>query len=588
MKAKLRIFIRFLGRYKTKSIFVRDFAVMLLITLIPLSGIGSFFYISTKNVVEKEIIEINEANLKRCAGVIDTMIDEINWVVANITMQDEISLYMLSGNEINESLSIRDKANECLKRADVTRKYIDSIYLYHEKSDTVFSSGNIIARDDFDDIGWYEDYKNNNERFKTTVNLRLKKNKYPYLITIVRPITATDTLKKIGAVVCNLNIEVLCDLVEGDDVVVNNFLMTDDNNVIVYSRNKKLIGSLIDTDRFSILYDLRSGRAKLGEKSIVSVSTSSKDDSWKYAISMPISNYMDKINMMFGNVRVIIMFCIIFSFIIALFIAAKSFGFVARIISIIESYNTKNTVRSDNFNETDYILSNIVSTIEMNEEMQHKLIEQFNEMRRAQTVALQAQISPHFIRNTLEMINVKAFEISHGENEVSQMLSQFSSLLDSFINSSNYIVSFASEIKYIRMYNEIMTMRFDNRIKFFYSFPEELEQYRVIKLSLQPIVENAITHGLKSNRYRGNVWISGQVKEKYAEIVVDDDGMGMSVKDIEKLNRDLNSANSTEKIGIYNVNKRYKIVFGDEYGLSLKISDRGGLAVQIKIPKPNQ
>lgn len=585
MKDKLKLILRFLGIYKTQSIFVRDFFTVLLIMLIPFLIIGSIMYFNIKSVVEKEIVEINETNLYRCASVIDTMIDELNRMVANISMQNELKVYMIGNRDIYNMGSTHIRLNQYIKQAYLTHKYVDSVYLYRECDDTMFFNGDTYLKNEFYDMNWFEFYEQCNEKNGTCVNLRLKKDKYPYIISIVRPVYEAVTYKKQGAIICNINIEDLCEVVDKKDVVSDKFIVTDESGAIIYSRNKNLIGTQIKSDEFKIAYSMRGVNKE--EANVVSVIKPEKYNSWGYGMMMPVSNYADRINIVFFYMWIGIIFCIIFSFMVALIMAVKSFDFASKLMVVIGKGDIKNLNRKDSINEADYILSNIISTIKKNEEMQAKIIEQFNEMRKSQTVALQAQISPHFIRNTLEMINVRAFELMGANNDVSVMISRLSRLLNSFINSGNYIVSLNEELSYTMLYNEIMSMRYDGKIGFFYDIPEEMLHLNVIKLSLQPIVENAVIHSLSQKRFCGNITMKGEVRDEYAEILVFDDASVIDDETLEELKKQLELSGHYEKIGMYNVNKRYKIAFGEDYGLRLEKSHYSGLLVRILFPKYN-
>ena len=199
--------------------------------------------------------------------------------------------------------------------------------------------------------------------------------------------------------------------------------------------------------------------------------------------------------------------------------------------------------------------------------------------------ALQAQINPHFLFNTIESIRMKA--VADGNSDLAQMLSLLGNMFRWKITFNNKIVFLEDEIDYISSYLKLQSFRFNDIITTEFNISDELMGLGVPKLVLQPIVENSIVHGLDNITQGGNVTISAQTKDGQLILSVEDNGCGMEHSKVVQLNAfldDMESDFSTESIGIKNVHERIRLLFGDKYGLTVKSKKDCGTTVIVTLP----
>jgi two-component system sensor histidine kinase YesM len=207
------------------------------------------------------------------------------------------------------------------------------------------------------------------------------------------------------------------------------------------------------------------------------------------------------------------------------------------------------------------------------------------EQKNAELIALQSQINPHFLYNTLEAIRMKA--ICNGDREVGKMLYGLAVIFRSQVKESN-IIPLASELHYCKKYLELFEFRYQDKFTFSIDCETEYMEIPVIKFIVQPIVENYFIHGIRLKDNDNHLHI--QVKKINNELwlTVSDNGKGMDEEEIEKRNRQF-QAHSVEfhySIGMGNVNRRIKAVYGNDYGVSLKKNEEGkGLCVCLHFPQ---
>ena len=228
------------------------------------------------------------------------------------------------------------------------------------------------------------------------------------------------------------------------------------------------------------------------------------------------------------------------------------------------------------------------------EENERRDVEEYN--RQATLEALQSQINPHFLYNTLECIRGQA--LLDNNRDIAEMLEKLGSFFRYSISRKDNIVTLFEELQNIRSYMYIQNYRFSNHYQLEIVYEEDqklLESCAVPKLMLQPIVENSILHAFE-NRIKGKITIDVDADDKNLIIAVSDDGIGMDPNTLQNLNdriagkqdnivRPLKSHGNG--IALENVNKRIAILFGQEYGMHVYSTPGSGTDVEIFLPKIN-
>ena len=204
--------------------------------------------------------------------------------------------------------------------------------------------------------------------------------------------------------------------------------------------------------------------------------------------------------------------------------------------------------------------------------------------RDAELKMLTSQINPHFLYNTLETIRMKARV--NRQYEIEELVKMLGKILRSSIRAGEKEVSVKSEVELVEYYLRIQQYRFGERIAYEISVEKELEDRMILPLILQPVVENAIIHGLEGRDQNGRIWICVERQtEKRMVISVSDNGKGMEKEKLAEIRRELKSRHfKGEHIGICNVNQRIKLKYGEEYGVSVYSKPGEETRVEISLP----
>ena len=207
------------------------------------------------------------------------------------------------------------------------------------------------------------------------------------------------------------------------------------------------------------------------------------------------------------------------------------------------------------------------------------------QLRKAEFELLQAQINPHFLYNTLDAI-VWSAEAGN-QKQVVKMVGSLSDFFRTSLNKGKEIVTIREDLQHVRSYLEIQQIRYQDILTYDIDVPEEIFEYLIPKITIQPVVENALYHGIKNRRGGGRISIKGQNLQDTIEISVKDDGIGMTAEQLEAVRDGIVTGNSevNKVYGLYNVNQRIRLSLGEEYGIQIDSQYGEGTIVKIVLPK---
>lgn len=241
----------------------------------------------------------------------------------------------------------------------------------------------------------------------------------------------------------------------------------------------------------------------------------------------------------------------------------------------IKTNNKEFKTLDDGFNEMIYRITNLLNQVKEDQTALHK----------TELELLQAQINPHFLYNTFDSI-IWLAEAKRND-EVVQMVSSLSTFFRNSLNKGQDIITVEAEAEQVKSYLNIQKIRYSDILEYEISIDDDIKEYQLPKLSLQPLVENAIYHGIKNKRGGGKLWIRGYSKGDYLILSVRDNGTGIPGRELEVLRDGVYEDHHTG-LGLINVHKRIKLYCGEAYGLTFESVFGEGTTVSIRLPKDNQ
>ena len=223
--------------------------------------------------------------------------------------------------------------------------------------------------------------------------------------------------------------------------------------------------------------------------------------------------------------------------------------------------------------------------------IEKRLLEEELQHKEAEISALQSQINPHFLYNTLECMN--SIGALHDVAEIQEIAMSLSDLFKYAVKGGK-IVPVSEEIRSVENYLKIQKIRFLDKFRVVLDIDPGLHSMKMLKFLLQPIIENSIFHGLEPKLGAGKLVIAGAISQDIIEFVITDDGIGMEPQSLNYLNNGLTTrsastdvphAGERRSVGLFNIQNRIKLVYGDQYGLEIESGRDSGTMVRMRLPR---
>lgn len=216
-----------------------------------------------------------------------------------------------------------------------------------------------------------------------------------------------------------------------------------------------------------------------------------------------------------------------------------------------------------------------------------KAVDNQQKIRKMEMKAMQEQIKPHFVYNTLDSI-IGLLEQNRNDDAI-DLVDTLGKFFRTSLSHGREVIHIREEIDHIRSYLSIQQFRFSNKFDYIFEIDDEIYNFKTIKLILQPLVENSIYHGIRGMKKKGLIVINGYLKDQQIFFEISDNGRGLTEEEAERINRIMSGEESVEDenryFGIRNVNERIKLNFGGNYGLKYESRLSSGTKVTVNIPR---
>lgn len=277
---------------------------------------------------------------------------------------------------------------------------------------------------------------------------------------------------------------------------------------------------------------------------------------------------------------------LLISLILSFVVSLRMYHYIVRLMSFMNAPQQGEALQTSG--EIRYISGRIISVMDRSKSIEKELTHTLLKLKKAQAIALLTQINPHFILNSLQLVNLDIMRELRRDTVATRINSLLSDIIRSNLNTTDYMVPCEEEISLAKKYLEIENIRNMERLQILWEVDETLLTCKTVKFLLQPLLENCILHGLKSKKeFPWEIRIALYEKDGYLYFKVSDNGIGMSESETEQLRDRLrqNRIQENNHIGLCNVNQRIQLVFGDECGLFVGSAPGTGTTVTAKQKK---
>ncbi|MBW7457728.1 sensor histidine kinase [Paenibacillus sepulcri] len=420
----------------------------------------------------------------------------------------------------------------------------------------------------------------------------------PKVISFVRSINRIPSRSTIAFMKININVDVFRDmLVQSDSNEMEKnmrvFILNDEGTVVYDNKNELTSGTLQNLSA-AMLPGGKASSSELtwnGRKYLYTIDRSAYTG-WRTAVLIPNEYLLAQIKrtqlilILVGLAAVMIIALV--SYILSYHITIPLHNLMKKMIRVEQGdFSQRMEVRSNNeIGRLSRIYNDMLGSISrlINEAYQSRLAE-----KDAQLSALQAQINPHFLYNTLNIM--KSISRIKGIEEVAEMSESLAELFQYSMKNLQHPVALKDELEHIRCYMNIQQHRFFDRFELHCDIPDELLQSSILKLTIQPLIENAIIHGLGKTKSGGVIRLRAHRSSGMLQIEVTDNGRGMDGEKQQELRSMLRTPilsgeldHDTRGIGLLNIQQRIQLFYGGNYGLHIMSLPGEGTTVKLEIP----
>lgn len=368
-----------------------------------------------------------------------------------------------------------------------------------------------------------------------------------------------------------------------------NYMILDDNFYIMYDDLIK--DDAVEFFQKSFRYEMLKKKqdiriVNLKDRSGLLCSVNSQKNNLILVAEVPVETILQNNKYIVLITSLMAIVSIILCCILTIFISRRVSKPIKEIVSAMEKVekgdiNTRVELKESD-DEIGYMARRFNEMVESLNDLFRKNMEKQDRLRLAEIKSLQAQINPHFLYNTLD--SIKWLAKLNGIEEISVIVSKLGNLLKYSINSEGDLVTVEESIFLIDSYLSIQKIRFEGKFEVEMEIDESIMKCLVPKLVIQPIVENAIVHGIENKIGKSAVRITGRRENDRIVFEVEDDGVGISEEDLEKLRDSVALPGTKESIGLSNIHNRIKLYYGEKYGLEIYSEKGKGTRVRVTMP----
>lgn len=580
--------------------FIKNLLTFLLPMLIPLVVLSALSAFLTQQYVVNGIKSNNMNMLKQTKENIELLFNE----------QNALNLHIIAST--TQFMNLKDMLNKPLPSAEdyqqlavlknfidspsIASSYIDSIYIYLNNDNQRYISsvtGGFITLGEDPDHLWFDSYQKHahHEEIWTESRKIPRYNlndeiEYADVITMYRHFKVSDD--NTGVIVLNIKREYierrLNDLATAKGQLL---AVVDQQGSVIFHNNAK--------------YELSSEEMQQvisSKNSSVTMHTSNKEAlihmiysetyDWTFISVTPKQSLYTALTRLLRIGAVLMVMALIAALLLAFQLTKKNYSELQIIMSILNAAEKGKPLplhRSKGNNVYSQIIRSLLQNFIEHNYMRVQLSESQYKTQAAQFAALQSQLNPHFLYNTLETIHWKAAGYTDGPNELTSIVEHLSDILRYSLDGQNGLVTLNVEIANTKSYIAIQKTRYGERFDIWWEYEEELEKYQVLKLIFQPLIENSLQHGLSRSDQKLAVKIKIQRHGNLLRLAVIDNGDGIPEERMVELRTRLFSDTAdANHIGLINTQRRIQLAYGHRSELCIKSRPGRGTLIDIKLP----
>lgn len=583
-----------MGNLSLRSRLILIFLAVILFTSLCISW---FSYKASEKAIRSQAEALIKGYLDQTSGRFELFMDNIHRTTMSVTFSKELNKFLLNtGGDNYENYYDLLRITDLMSTYNNSNRYIYLMVIYDFKNNTVIPSrgSKSVVTDDSAEYAFVKSVFVGNSQAKTiqyrwvgarSVNLHgLDKRVFTFLMP-AKSNVSTEIIGCIATYILEDQLLSMCSSMaansEGAVILLdgNSQVMSAAGNDFDDATLWKLI------DRYNPASSTYS-REVDGTRYLVTTKKS-EYDGWSFASVVSLNRLMLKSAGVLRNTFLIIcivtiLVALLLSFVINLFFY-KPIRYLINDIKVhgTEGMDRKLATRND---EIGFIFRNFNEILNENKALVRNVYEQKIHLRESEIRLLHSQINPHFLYNSLDsIIWLLVFE---EYDKIKSMVKAIVRFFRISLDKGNEIIPVRLVKEQIESYFVIQQIRYADRLRVEIAFEEAILQEKMLKLLLQPIIENSIYHGVEKKSDEGFVRVTGTRLDSELLFIVEDNGGGITAERLEEVNRIINTEEEDAEsfYALKNINRRIKLFYGENYGIMIRNNQTGGLTVSVRIP----
>lgn len=570
--------------------------IYFLLILLPLGFFTFYVYNRVSSVIQEQTFTAAQKTFDDATASVENYLSRLREVVDILSMDDIV--YRVSSIdqadysyrqrlEDSTQLSTTFKHLKTLSGVNRIWLYVQNDYLYsNQRQDIRF----IV---DAAESAWYRDLSTDDRtKWFAPVDFQDQDEDEQGWFSVARTIYNPRSLKEPLAILrADLDKNRIYEAISRTSITENGFFLILCNETVLLSSQDGTVFTDYD-EMISCLPKTDTNyweQIRLDQKKYYVQSTSLSPSGWRMVTVLPYNDIFTLSHELRLEMLFVVLLVGMISYALAYAISQSSLRRISRLAKImhdVESGNVTARLKAEGTDEIGQLMGSFARMMDRLDILMDEKVEYGRQIKNLELKALQAQINPHFLYNTLDLISCTA--ILHNVPQISKTVNALARFYKISLSRGRETVSIREELDHARLYIEIQNMRFEDRIHVDWNIDEEILDCRIIKIVLQPIIENAIIHGIFEKPDKtGTIRISTHRDPGGIRITVEDDGVGMDENIIRENFVSTPSGGLTETgggYGVHNIFDRLILAYGKPYGLFCKSMSGQGTTVTIYIP----
>lgn len=567
--------------------------VFILFFIIPLFLFTGVSYLLTNRLILNQTINSMSQTYNETIGIFDRFSYNMSDIVKNLLSNPEVFQNIVGLTEQNTMLEQQANYHALIRKFSYVEQItgVDKIRLYIKNEDLVVGNEvDLISIDEVESQEWFQQIKES-EVSRYWVLPNYIKNAdgsdspyFSYLGMLYHP----DVLSApVGMLRVDISASRITEMMKRLQFNPEVSVFLADQDKLIYH----LSGEKIDFDRKELSKpEIKIGQhnwdlLKYHQQSYIVRSQRISTTDWYLVVMLPRSSIFHNQETLYLAMLIGLFIVSLVSYFMAYYTIKSS---VKRIFALnkaikeVESGNFSPQITPAGKDEIGELMSSFQTMTTRMEEMINERYHMGQEVKNAELSALQAQINPHFLYNSLDLVNCLA--IQHDMPEIVEMITNLVDFYKLSLNRGKELLTIHEELLHVQAYVKIQNLRFGKAIDLKVKEEPWMKEYSILKIILQPIVENSIMHGiLEKEDSTGEITIEPIFKGDRIEIIVKDDGVGMSKEQFKEMFKERENGQKSG-YGVRNINERLALYYGPNYGLQFESKEGRGTKVAISIP----